>query len=257
MAKIIAITNPKNGTGKTVTSINLAASFTAFEKKTLLICMNSESIHILKIKAQIQDKNQNSSIYKCMIEDASIEDIIYPSDFSYLDIIPPHPYLREDELKMINTQNREKRMKEILSIIEKKYDFIIIDCPSSLNLMTINILTAANSLILPIPCEKKSFEELDKLFNTINLIQKRLNTELIYEGILITMYNVYTKFSNLIVEYIKKQFKDIVFKTIIPHDTDLKKPKNIGIPLMFYDVEKKLAQAYLRLAQEIVSKTKI
>lgn len=252
MGKIIAIANQKGGVGKTTAAINLSASMAVLEYKCLVIDADPQSNASSGLG--INPKEVRKSIYNCMIDQESIEDAIIPTNFGYLDIVPSHIDLVGAEVEMINIEQREERMRQALAPIKDKYDFIFIDCSPSLGLVTVNALTAADSVIIPVQCEYFALEGLGKLLNTIKIIQSRLNPNLSIEGILLTMYDVRLRLSNQVVDEVTTHFKDMVFKTMIPRNIRLSESPSFGLPTIAHDADSKGAISFLNLAQEIVEK---
>lgn len=252
MGKIIAIANQKGGVGKTTTAINLGASLAALEYKTLVVDADPQANCTSGLG--MNPKEVRKSIYDCMISDVDVKDVILQTSFDYLDIIPSHIDLVGAEIEMINIKNREERMREALAPIKKNYDFILIDCSPSLGLVTVNALTAADSVVVPVQCEYFALEGLGKLLNTIKIIQSRLNTELEIEGILLTMYDARLRLANQVVDEVNMHFKDLVFKTLIPRNIRLSESPSFGLPSIAHDADSKGTQSYLNLAQEILKK---
>lgn len=255
MGKIIAVANQKGGVGKTTSAINLAASLAALEYKTLLVDADPQANATSGIG--YDPKDISTSIYECMVDGLLAADIIMTSSINYLDLIPSHIDLVGAEVEMINLPNREEKMKDALAPIKDQYDFIIIDCSPSLGLITVNSLTAANSVIIPVQCEYFALEGLGKLLNTIKIIQSRLNQELEIEGILLTMYDVRLRLSNQVVEEVKLHFQQMVFDTIIPRNVKLSESPSFGLPAIMHDADSKGAISYLNLAREIVEKNAV
>jgi chromosome partitioning protein len=252
MGKIISIANQKGGVGKTTTAINLAASLAALEFKTLLIDADPQANSTSGLG--FNPKEVSLSIYECMVGIATVGESIVATEVSFLDIIPSHIDLVGAEIEMINLKNREDKMKDALASIKDSYDFIIMDCSPSLGLITINSLTAADSVIIPVQCEYYALEGLGKLLNTIKIIQSRLNPQLVIEGILLTMYDLRVRLSNQVVNEINSHFKNMVFETIIPRNIRLSESPSFGIPAILHDADSKGSISYLNLAKEIIRK---
>lgn len=254
MGKIIAIANQKGGVGKTTTAMNLAASLAVLEFKTLVIDADPQANTTSGLGHNPREIEK--SIYECMVGKADIKDCILESEVSYLHLVPSHINLVGAEVEMVNISSREEKMREVLKEVQDDYDFILIDCAPSLGLITVNALTASNSVIIPVQCEYFALEGLGKLLNTITIIQKRLNSKLEIEGILLTMYDVRLRLSNQVVEEVQTHFKNMVFETIIPRNVKLSESPSFGIPAIVHDAESKGSLAYLSLAKEIADRYK-
>lgn len=255
MGKIIAIANQKGGVGKTTTAINLAASLAVLEHKTLLVDADPQANSTSGVG--FDPKNIKTSIYECIIDGAEPKDVILKTETPNLHILPAHIDLVGAEIEMINLPNREKMMRVALAKVKEKYDFIILDCSPSLGLITVNSLTAADSVIIPVQCEYFALEGLGKLLNTIKIVQSRLNTDLEIEGILLTMYDIRLRLSNQVVEEVKTHFQQMVFDTIIQRNTKLGEAPSFGQSIIMHDAESKGATNYLNLAREILQKNEL
>ncbi len=255
MGKIIAIANQKGGVGKTTTAMNLAASLAVLEYKTLLIDSDPQANATSGVG--FDPRNIKTSIYECIINEANPIDIIMKTETPNLYLLPSHIDLVGAEIEMIHLPNREKKMREVLEKIKDSYDFIIIDCSPSLGLVTINSLTAANSVIIPVQCEYFALEGLGKLLNTIKIVQSRLNPNLEIEGILLTMYDSRLRLSNQVVEEVKTHFQQMVFDTIIQRNTKLGEAPSFGQTIIMHDATSKGSVNYLNLAREILQKNNL
>ena len=254
MGKIIAIANQKGGVGKTTTAMNLAASLAVLEYKTLVIDADPQANTTSGLGHD--PREIETSIYECMVDGIDISTIIIKTEIEKLYLVPSHIDLVGAEVEMVNLDNREEKMRGVISSIKADFDFIIIDCSPSLGLITINALTAANSVIIPVQCEYFALEGLGKLLNTIKIIQTRLNQELEIEGILLTMYDVRLRLSNQVVEEVRMHFKEMAFSTIIPRNVKLSESPSYGMPAVAFDATGKGALAYLNLANEIIEKNR-
>ena len=254
MGKIIAIANQKGGVGKTTSAINLAASLAVLEHKTLVVDADPQANCTSGLG--INPKDIENSIYECMVDDVDVNEVIKKTNINFLEIIPSHIDLVGAEVEMVSITNREQKMKEVLGSIKDRYDYIIIDCQPSLGLITLNALTAADSVIIPVQCEYFALEGLGKLLQTIRRIQKSLNADLEIEGILLTMYDMRLRLSNQVVEDVQTHFRKMIFETIIPRNIKLSESPSFGMPVVEHDAESKGAISYLNLANEIINKTK-
>lgn len=252
MGKIIAIANQKGGVGKTTTAINLAASLAALDHKTLVVDADPQANSTSGVG--LNPREIKNSIYECMVDEVEAASAIVSTTLDYLYLLPSHINLVGAEVEMVNLLNREEKMREALQPIKDDFDFIIIDCSPSLGLITINALTAANSVIIPVQCEYFALEGLGKLLNTIKIIQTRLNTKLEIEGILLTMYDVRLRLSNQVVDEVRTHFKQMAFDTLIPRNIKLSEAPGFGLPAISHDAESKGAVSYLNLAKEILVK---
>ena len=252
MGKIIALANQKGGVGKTTTTINLAASLATLEKSVLVIDADPQANASSGLGVDIQDLE--CSIYECIIDNADIRDAIYTTDIEGLDIVASHINLVGAEIEMLNLENRETVIKRILEPIRKEYDYILIDCSPSLGLITVNALTAADSVIIPVQCEYFALEGISKLLNTIKIIKTKLNKNLEIEGFLLTMYDSRLRLANQIYDEVKRHFQELVFKTVIQRNVKLSEAPSHGIPAILYDADSNGAKNHLALAKEIISR---
>jgi chromosome partitioning protein len=250
VGKIISIANQKGGVGKTTTSINLSASLAALDKKTLLIDADPQANSTSG--CGFDPKSITKSLYECMIDDLDPKEAIVATDTPNLFILPSHLDLVGAEIELINHENREAILKGKLAELKKEYDYIIIDCSPSLGLITVNALTASDSVIIPVQCEYFALEGLGKLLNTVKIVQKRLNPELDIEGLLLTMYDSRLRLSNQVVDEVKQHFDSLVFNTIIHRNSKISEAPSFGKPVIAFDIESKGAANYLSLAKELV-----
>ena len=252
MGKIIALANQKGGVGKTTTTINLAASLATLEKSVLVIDADPQANASSGLGVDI--KEVDCSIYECIIDHADVRDAIYTTDINGLDIIPSHINLVGAEIEMLNLPNRENVIKNMLATIRDEYDFILIDCSPSLGLITVNALTAADSVVIPVQCEYFALEGISKLLNTIKIIKSRLNPQLEIEGFLLTMYDSRLRLANQIYDEVKRHFQELVFKTVIQRNVKLSASPSHGLPVILYDADSTGSKNHLALAKEIINK---
>ncbi|MEJ6682130.1 MAG: AAA family ATPase [Flavobacteriales bacterium] len=255
MGKVITIANQKGGVGKTTTAMNLSAALGVLEFKTLLVDADPQANATSGIG--INPKEVTSSIYECIVGDELAADAIISTKNPNLDIIPAHIDLVGAELELINVENREYMMRKALAPILSSYDFIIIDASPSLGLITVNALTASDSVIVPVQCEYFALEGLGKLLNTIKIIQSQINEDLSIEGVLLTMYDTRLRLANQVVEEVRMHFSDLVFDTVIHRNTKLGEAPSFGETIITHDASCKGAVNYLNLAREILQKNEM
>jgi len=250
MGKVIAIANQKGGVGKTTTAINLAGSFAVLEYKTLIIDADPQANATSGVG--FDPRNIKTSIYECILDEVEADNIILNTNTPNLDLIPAHIDLVGAEIEIINLPNREKMMRKVIDKIKEQYDFIILDCSPSLGLITVNALTAADSVIIPVQCEYFALEGLGKLLNTIKIVQSRLNKDLDIEGILLTMYDSRLRLAKQVVQEVKTHFQQMVFNTIIHRNTRLGEAPSFGETIIMHDASSTGAANYLNLTREIL-----
>ena len=250
MAKVIAIANQKGGVGKTTTAVNLSSCLAYKGKKVAIIDVDPQGNTTSGLG--IDKKNIGKSIYEVLINDESIEKTLLKTKVDNLYICPSNIQLVGAEVELVSVITRGTRMKEAIEGIRKKFDFILIDCPPSLGLLTLNALTAADTILVPIQCEYYALEGLSQLMNTVRLVQKHLNPMLDVEGVVLTMFDARTNLSIQVVEDVKKYFRNKVYRTVIPRNVRLSEAPSYGLPIILYDPKSKGAECYLDLAQEVI-----
>lgn len=252
MSRIIAVANQKGGVGKTTTAINLSACLAEKNKKVLTLDMDPQGNTTSGLGV---DKNQaENTVYELILDESELSECIYPSVMENLSVIPSNINLSGAEIELIGFENKEYLLKSKLDMIKDNYDYIIIDCPPSLNLLTINAMTAADSVIVPIQCEYYALEGLSQLIHTIDLIKERLNPKLEIEGVVFTMYDARTNLSLQVVENVKENLDKNIYKTIIPRNVRLAEAPSYGMPINMYDSRSSGAEAYRYLAEEVIEK---
>ncbi|NLZ73770.1 MAG: ParA family protein [Bacteroidales bacterium] len=252
MGKIIALANQKGGVGKTTTTINLAASLATLEKRVLVVDADPQANASSGLGVNITEAEY--TIYECIIDQVDVYKAIHKTEIATLDVISSHINLVGAEIEMLNLPNRETILKKVLSPLKEEYDFILIDCSPSLGLITVNSLTAADSVIIPVQAEYFALEGISKLLNTIKIIKSRLNPALEIEGFLLTMFDSRLRQANQIYDEVKKHFQELVFKTVIQRNVKLSEAPSYGLPAILYDAESTGAKNHLALAKELLKK---
>ena len=250
MGKIIAIANQKGGVGKTTTSVNLSACLAYIGKKVLLVDIDPQGN--ATSGTGIEKAEVEQCIYDVLVDDVNANDVIKPTVVENLYMIPATIQLAGAEIELVPTISREVRLKRALDEVKDQFDYIIIDCPPSLGLLTINALTASEAVLIPVQCEYYALEGLSQLLNTVRLVQKHLNTNLMIEGVLLTMLDARTNLGIQVIDEVKKYFQDKVYKTIIPRNVRLSEAPSHGEPIIIYDPKSRGAEVYLDLAKEVV-----
>lgn len=252
MGKIIALANQKGGVGKTTTSMNLAASLATLEKKVLLVDADPQANASSGLGVDLNEVD--STLYECIINQGNIKEAIYTTNIEGFDVVPSHINLVGAEVEMLNLKKREFILKELLTPIRDEYDYILIDCSPSLGLITVNSLTAADSVIIPVQCEYFALEGISKLLNTIKIIKKKLNPALEIEGFLLTMYDSRLRLANQIYDEVKRHFQELVFKTVIQRNVKLSEAPSHGLPAILYDADSTGSKNHMALAKEIIQR---
>ena len=252
MGKIIALANQKGGVGKTTTTINLAASLATLEKRVLVIDADPQANASSGLGVNI--KQVKSSIYECLIDNADVKEAIHDTEIETLKVIPSHINLVGAEIEMLNLPGREKIMRNVLAPVKDEFDYILIDCSPSLGLITVNSLTASQSVIIPVQAEYFALEGISKLLNTIKIIKTKLNPGLEIEGFLLTMFDSRLRQANQIYDEVKRHFQELVFDTVIQRNVKLSEAPSFGVPAILYDADSNGAKNHLALAKELIER---
>ena len=251
MGKVISVANQKGGVGKTTTAVNLSALLAKKGKKVLLIDTDPQGNATSGVGVE---KTVSFSVYDVLVDDVEIENTLQMIEMKNLDVCPSNINVAGAEVQLVSKENREYKLKEKIEKIKNDYDYIIIDCPPSLGLVTLNAFTASDSVLIPIQCEYYALEGLGQLINTINLVKRRLNKELVIEGALLTMYDARTNLSNQVVKEVKNYFDDKVYKTVIPRNVKLSEAPSYGMPICMYDARSKGSRCYDKFVKEFIKK---
>ncbi|QKY70829.1 ParA family protein [Lentibacillus sp. CBA3610] len=251
MGKIIAIANQKGGVGKTTSAVNLSAGLAHLKNKVLVVDVDPQGNATSGVGVNKADMDQ--CVYNVLVEDLPAEKVCVPTQVENLDIIPATIQLSGAEIELVSTISREIRLKKALEDLKEEYDYIVIDCPPSLGLLTINALTASDTVLIPVQCEYYALEGLSQLLNTIRLVQKHLNKSLMIEGVLLTMLDARTNLGIQVIEEVKKYFQDKVYQAVIPRNIRLGEAPSHGEPIITYDPKSKGAEVYLELAKEVIN----
>lgn len=257
MARVIAIANQKGGVGKTTTAVNLAASLAAAEQRTLLIDGDPQGNATSGIGVPKDQFKSDSTVYEVLLGGRSLTDsIIRDVQFKHLDVVPATPDLAGAEVELVDRQGRDRIMRQAIAPLRDNYDYILIDCPPSLSLITVNMLAAADALLIPLQCEYYALEGLSQLLNTVHLIQQSINPELAIDGVLLTMYDARLNLSRQVADEAREYFGNQVFETVIPRNVRLAEAPSFGKPIILYDVASVGAQAYMNVAKELLGRRK-
>ncbi len=249
MGRILAISNQKGGVGKTTTAINLAASLAASEQKTLLIDMDPQGNAGSGLG--IDKANLHGTIYDCLINERPLGELVHQTELRFLDVIPATPDLTGAEVELVGLENRERRLEDALTSLAGAYDLVLIDCPPSLGLLTLNALTAADAVLIPLQCEYYAMEGLAQLLSTVELVQQSLNPKLEVEGIVLTMFDSRANISHQVADEVRRVFPKLVFEAVVPRNVRLAESPSFGKPVLLYDIRSKGCEAYLQLAREL------
>ncbi|EMG27139.1 Sporulation initiation inhibitor protein soj [Listeria fleischmannii 1991] len=251
MTKVIALANQKGGVGKTTSSVNLSSSLAFLGKKVLLVDIDPQGNASSGVGINKGEITQ--CIYNVLVDDVPLQEVRQKTDLDNLDVIPATIQLAGAEVELVPAISREIRLKKAIDTVKEEYDYIVIDCPPSLGLLTLNALTASDSVLIPVQCEYYALEGLSQLLNTIRIVQKHLNADLQIEGVLLTMLDARTNLGVQVIEEVKKYFQNKVFQTIIPRNIRLSEAPSHGKPILLYDAKSKGAEVYLELAKEVIS----
>ena len=254
MGRIICISNQKGGVGKTTTAINLAASLASAERRTLLVDMDPQGNAGSGLG--LKPASLHGTIYEALVDGRPLEELVHPTELRYLQVIPATPDLTGAEVELVSLERRELKLRQLLRPFAEKFDYVIIDCPPSLGLLTLNSLTAADTVLIPMQCEYYALEGLSQLLQTIDLVKEGLNPELRVEGILLTMFDARANLARQVAEEVRTHFPELVFESVVPRNVRLSESPSFGKPILLYDIKSKGCESYLALGNELMRREK-
>jgi len=255
VGRIICISNQKGGVGKTTTAINLAASLASAERKTLLVDMDPQGNAGSGLG--LKREQMRGTVYEALLDGRPLSELVHPTELRYLHVVPATPDLTGAEVELVAAERREYRLRDALRPLAAGYDYVLVDCPPSLGLLTVNSLTAADSVLIPLQCEYYALEGLSQLMHTIDLVRKGLNPDLLTEGILLTMFDARANIAHQVAQEVRGYFNDLVFGAVVPRNVRLAECPSFGKPIVLYDIKSKGCESYLALGNEIMRREKL